>query len=76
MFEKVFISTEFITLAQFLKFVGIISNGGEAKVFLAENEVIVNHELENRRGRKLYPGYFVEIFNKIYVIKSNGTNKD
>jgi S4 domain protein YaaA len=71
MFEKVFISTEFITLAQFLKFVGIISNGGEAKVFLAENEVIVNHELENRRGRKLYPGTFVEVFGKIYVIKSN-----
>ena len=71
MFEKVFISTEFITLAQFLKFAGIISNGGEAKFFLAENEVIVNHELENRRGRKLYPGYFVEVFGKIYVIKSN-----
>ena len=70
MFEKVFITTEFITLAQFLKFAGIISNGGEAKFFLQENEVIVNHEVENRRGRKLYPGTFVEVFGKIYVIKT------
>jgi S4 domain protein YaaA len=71
MFEKVFISTEFITLAQFLKFAGIISNGGEAKFFLMDNEVVVNHEVENRRGRKLYPGYFVEVLGRIFVIKSN-----
>ena len=71
MFEKIFISTEYITLAQFLKLSGIISNGGEAKFFLLENEVIVNHELENRRGRKLYPGYFVEVLGRIFVIKKN-----
>lgn len=71
MFEKVFITTEFITLAQFLKLTGIISNGGEAKFFLQDNKVIVNHEVENRRGRKLYPGTYVEVFGKIYVIKTN-----
>lgn len=71
MFEKVYITTDYIELQQFLKLVGIISNGGEAKYFLQENKVIVNHELENRRGRKLYPGTFVEVFGKIYVIKAN-----
>ena len=71
MFEKIFITTEYITLAQFLKLSGIISNGGEAKFFLSENEVVVNHELENRRGRKLYPGYFVEVLGRIFVIKKN-----
>lgn len=71
MFEKVFITTEYITLAQFLKLSGIISNGGEAKFFLLENEVVVNHELENRRGRKLYPGYFVEVLGRIFVIKKD-----
>lgn len=50
------ISTEYITLGQLLKEVGIIDTGGMAKWFLAEHEVFVNGELENRRGRKLYPG--------------------
>ncbi len=63
------INTEFITLQQFLKIENIISSGGEAKYFLAENEVYVNDELENRRGRKLYPGYSIKVFGKEYLIK-------
>ena len=63
------INTEFITLQQFLKIENIISSGGEAKYFLAENEVYVNEELENRRGRKLYPGYSIKVFGKEYSIK-------
>ena len=50
------ITTEYITLQQFLKMNDIISSGGEAKFFLKENEVSVNGEREDRRGRKLYPG--------------------
>ena len=63
------INTEFITLQQFLKIENIISSGGEAKYFLAENEVYVNGELENRRGRKLYPDYSIKVFGKEYSIK-------
>lgn len=63
------INTEYITLQQFLKIENIISSGGEAKYFLAENEVFVNSELENRRGRKLYPGYSIKVFGKEYLIK-------
>ena len=62
------INTEFITLQQFLKIENIISSGGEAKYFLAENEVFVNGELENRRGRKLYHGYSIKVFGKEYSI--------
>ena len=50
------ISTEYITLGQLLKETGVIDTGGMAKWFLAEHEVFVNDELENRRGKKLYPG--------------------
>ena len=69
--KEIKIYTEYVTLGQFLKIADIIQTGGEAKFFLQENVVIVNHEEENRRGRKLYPGTFVEVFGKIYVIKSN-----
>lgn len=54
------ITTEYITLGQMLKFADIISNGGEAKAFLFQNEVKVNGEPDNRRGRKLRPGDVVE----------------
>lgn len=52
--EVISIDTEYLTLAQFLKHVNLISSGGQAKFFLVEAEVFVNDKLEDRRGRKLY----------------------
>lgn len=62
------INTEYITLGQFLKIANIISSGGEAKFFLSSNEVYVNNELENRRGKKLYVDYIIKISNVEYKI--------
>lgn len=64
------INTEFITLGQLLKMENLISSGGEAKYFLANNDVYVNGELDNRRGRKLYPDMVIKIANNEYVIKN------
>lgn len=63
------ITTEYITLQQLLKIEDIISSGGEAKYFLAENEVFVNGEKENRRGKKLYPGDIVKVLGKEFKIE-------
>ena len=68
--EKITITSEFITLGQFLKYADVISTGGEAKSFLQENEVIINGETDNRRGRKLRDGDKVEILNKVYEIRN------
>lgn len=57
--KKVKITTEYITLGQLLKFVGIIRSGALAKEYLMINNVLVNGEKEERRGRKLYKGYVV-----------------
>lgn len=69
--KEVKIYTEYITLGQLIKFLGIVSTGGEIKFFLAENQVFVNEIAENRRGKKLFDGDVVEILNKKYVIISN-----
>ncbi|EHL78690.1 MULTISPECIES: S4 domain-containing protein YaaA [Bacillus] len=61
MAEKVFIDTDTITLGQFLKLINVISTGGMAKWFLSENEVYINGELDQRRGKKLKPGDTVVI---------------
>lgn len=55
------LETDYMTLGQFLKEINVITSGGQAKWYLAETSVFVDGELENRRGRKLYPGMMIEI---------------
>lgn len=55
------IDREFITLGQFLKHVNIISSGGMAKWYLSEHTILLDNEVENRRGKKIYPGSVLEI---------------
>jgi ribosome-associated protein YbcJ (S4-like RNA binding protein) len=44
-----------------LKLANVISNGAEAKGYLAEVMPLVNGEDENRRGKKLYPGDTIQL---------------
>ena len=63
---------QYITLGILLKIAKIISTGGEAKIFLSENEVLVNGEEENRRGRKLYNDDKVAVAGNVFLIKDYG----
>ena len=65
-YEKISITSEFITLGQFLKFANVISNGGEAKFFIAENDILVNEIDCKMRGKKLYPGDKIEINKELF----------
>lgn len=67
--EKVKISTEFIKLDQFLKWLTVVDSGSEAKEVILDGKVKVNDEVETRRGRKIYPEYKVEIFDKTYIVE-------
>lgn len=70
MAKEIKIETEFITLSQFLKLADVIQTGGMAKWFLSENEVYVNGEQEQRRGRKLRAGDEIHIPNfGTFIIK-------
>lgn len=59
--EEIEINTDYITLGQFLKLANIFESGGMIKAFLQDKGVLVNGELENRRGRKLYENDVVEV---------------
>lgn len=50
-----------ITLGQALKASDIVGSGGEAKILIQAGEVLVNGEVETRRGRQLVPGDVVEV---------------
>lgn len=59
--EKITIKTEYITLGQFIKYIGLVSTGGEMKFFLLNEKILVNKIEENRRGKKLYKTDIIKI---------------
>lgn len=67
--EKIKISTDFIKLDQFLKWIAVCDSGSEAKELIINNKVKVNGEIEIRRGRKLYPEYVIEVLGKKFIIE-------
>jgi ribosome-associated protein len=50
-----------IRLGQLLKLAGVVSSGSETKDLLATEDVLVNGEPEERRGRQLHPGDSVAV---------------
>ena len=63
------IETEFIKLDALLKFANLVSSGGEAKIHIAEGEVLVNGEICTMRGKKLRSGDMVELDGAKVCIK-------
>lgn len=69
MMEKIEISTEYIKLDQFLKWVGVADTGAIAKDMVLDGIVKVNGEVETRRGKKLYPGDQIEVLGNKFVVE-------
>ena len=63
------IETEFIKLDALLKFANLVSSGGEAKIRIAEGEVLVNGEISTFRVKKLRTGDTVELDGAKVCIK-------
>ena len=47
------INREPVELYKILKFEGLVSSGGEAKLLIGDGQVMVNGEVETRRRRKM-----------------------
>ena len=57
--EVIKLREEFIKLGQALKAAGLVESGVEAKEVIQNGLVLVNGEIDERRGRKLYDGDIV-----------------
>ncbi len=64
----------FIKLSQFLKLNDLVQSGGEAKHLIQSGYVLVNNEVEVRRGRKLYPGDQVTFEGQTYTVAEVATD--
>ena len=63
-----------IRLGQLLKLAGLVDHGSEARAFLADRQVLVNGEHEQRRGRQLHPGDVVSAgARELRVVASSST---
>ena len=58
--DEIRIRGDVIRLGQLLKLADVADSGAEAKALLAEGAVLVNGEVEVRRGRQIRPGDVVE----------------
>ena len=54
--ETIKLRDELIKLGQALKAANLVQDGVEAKYVIQDGEVLVNGEVDTRRGRKLYDG--------------------
>jgi ribosome-associated protein len=54
------ITREPVELYKILKFEGLVTTGGEAKLLIGDGQVTVNGEIETRRRRKMLSGDVIE----------------
>lgn len=66
--HKIIIRDEFIKLGQALKLAGLVDSGVTAKHVIQEGNVLVNGEVETRRGKKLYSGDIVIFGDDTFVV--------
>lgn len=66
------IKSDTIRLGQLLKLANLVSSGGEAKIRIKAGEVMVNGEVDTRRGAQLRAGDRVEMDGRVVVIEGAG----
>jgi ribosome-associated protein len=59
--REVDISKEPVELYKLLKFEGLASSGGEAKLFISEGQVLVNGIVETKKRKKIISGDIIEL---------------
>ena len=59
--EKMEVNTETIQLDQFLKWAGVLESGGQVKLMIEDEMILVNGIVETARRKKLHDGDVVEI---------------
>jgi len=67
--KEIQIYREPVELYKLLKFEGLASSGGEAKVLIAAGQVVVNGEIELRKRKKMVTGDIVEFAGEQFRVQ-------
>jgi ribosome-associated protein len=63
-------------LDQYLKFQGVVSTGGQAKLLIQDGLVKVNGQVETRRGRKLQEGDRVVAMGEKFTVETSAVEDE
>jgi ribosome-associated protein len=63
-------------LDQYLKFKGVVSTGGQAKLLIQDGLVKVNGQIETRRGRKLEEGDRVVAMGEKLTVETSAVDEE
>lgn len=58
-----------VRLGQFLQLAGIADTGADAKALLSGGEVVVDGEVEQRRGRQLHDGAVITVAGQRFQVE-------
>ncbi len=67
--KAVEILKEPVELYKILKFQGMVSSGGEAKIVIADGQVLVNGMVETRKRKKIVSGDIIKFGSEEVSIK-------
>ncbi|MDH5369350.1 MAG: RNA-binding S4 domain-containing protein [Gammaproteobacteria bacterium] len=67
--REVEITKEPVELYKILKFEGMTSSGGEAKLVIEQGQVTVNGKVETRKRKKIVSGDVIEFASEKFSIK-------
>lgn len=70
--NTVLINREPVELYKVLKFEGLVSTGGEAKMVIDDGLVTVNGQIEMRKRRKMLAGDVIEFNHEQYRLELEG----
>ena len=74
--REVEIIKEPVELYKILKFEGMASSGGEAKLVIEQGQVLVNGKVETRKRKKIVSGDIIEYASEKLSIKYIGHSND
>lgn len=63
------IGGDVIRLGQFMKFAGLLDSGGDVKEAIIDGLVMVNGEVDRRRGRQLHLGDIVSFEARSFRVR-------
>ena len=69
--QVVKIKDEHIKLGQLIKLAGLVDNGVEAKYAIQNSLVLVNGQIDTRRGRKIVQGDIVKFKDEEIKVEAN-----
>lgn len=67
--ETIHLRDDYIKLGQALKAAGLVESGVDAKLVIQDGQVMVNGQVDLRRGKKLVAGDVVEFAGKTIKIE-------